>query len=395
MSGGNAKTFFGRVRPWQWIKHSIFTQYLVVWAMKVGSPPQAKTIWVIDAFAGAGSFIDTVTGETAEGSPVRAALVGKSYNDRPDKRAAGKQLRLICIERDPDHYEALKERMSGFDFAEVLPGEFGDYAETIIEKVGLDRVLILLDPIGVKSIDAETCRKLLHRRGKTDAFVNVQFTIVHRTRGQLLPDGEPDPTVQGSAANVRNIDAFFGTDDWRKRIAINGKPAKEQEAEYLQLYFDSVVGPRFSCQHAYPVKATYDGTPKYYLVHIADHPDADWLINDLMAAVESRLYIVSRQKENPYALTGFFEEEDKLRLQGLRNELGRTALALLAREPSRSMQYERLCLALRRRFFGQLKEGDYSKAIKQLLKDDKVKREKKGTHPKLLPNEIISLPDAS
>lgn len=395
MSVGNAKSFFGRVRPWQWIKHSIFAQYLVVWAMKVGSPPQAKTIWVIDAFAGAGSFIDTATGETAEGSPVKAALIGKNYNERPDKRAAGKELRLICIERDPEHFEALKERMSGFDFAEVLPGEFGDYAETIIEKIGHDRALILLDPIGVKSIDAETCRKILHRPGKTDAFVNVQFTVVHRTRGQLLPDGEPDPAVQGSAANARNIDAFFGTNEWRKQIAINGKPAKEQEAEYLQLYFDSVVGPRFSCQHAYPVKATYDGTPKYYLVHIADHPDADWLINDLMATVESRLYIVSRQKENPYALTGFFEEEDKLRIEGLRDKLGHAALALLAEQPSRSLPYERLCLALRPQFFGQLKGGDYSKAIKQLLKDGKVKREKKGAHPKLLPNEIISLPDAS
>jgi len=63
MPGDSSKTFFGRIRPWQWIKHSIFTQYLWVWAMKVGSPPNAKTIWVIDAFAGAGEFKDKETGE--------------------------------------------------------------------------------------------------------------------------------------------------------------------------------------------------------------------------------------------------------------------------------------------------------------------------------------------
>jgi three-Cys-motif partner protein len=391
MPGDNAKTFFRRVRSWQWIKHSVFTQYLWIWAMKVGSPPQAKTIWVIDAFAGAGDFTDSGTGETAEGSPVRAAREAKRYNDRPDKKLAGKQLRLICIERISAHYERLKERLAEFDFATVLHGEFGDLADEIASMVGNDPVLILLDPIGVKSIDAATCKKLLHRQGKTDAFVNVQFTVVHRTRGQLRADGEANPSVHGSAANAKNIDDFFGTCDWRQ-IATNGESSKKQEAAYLDLYFDSVVGPRFSCKHAYPVRRTYGGKPKYYLVHIADHPDADWLINNLLAAVESRLFIVSRERERPGALEGFFEAEDKIRLEGLRAQLGEAAIATLRREPGSVMTYERLCLTLRPNFFGQLKEGDYSKAIKQMLKAERLCREQKGTHPKLQPHEKISLP---
>ena len=144
MSRGNAKTFFGRVRPWQWIKHSVFAQYLFVWAMKVGSVAQAKTIWVIDAFAGAGEFVDAVTGETADGSPIKAAHIAHDYNERADKKAAGKQMRLICIERDSDHYEALKERLAEFDFAEVLLGEFSEHAHEITRKIGHDRALILL-----------------------------------------------------------------------------------------------------------------------------------------------------------------------------------------------------------------------------------------------------------
>jgi three-Cys-motif partner protein len=393
MPADNAKRFFGTIRPWQWIKHSVFAQYLYVWAMKVGSPSQAKTIWVIDAFAGAGEFIDTVTGEKAEGSPIKAARIARDYNARPDKRAAGKQLRLICIEREPAHYEALKARLAEFDFAEVLLGEFSEHANEIAGKIGRDRALVLLDPIGVKAMDAAACRKLFHRPGKTDALVNVQFTVVHRTRGQLLPNGEPNPAVASAAKTVQNLDAFFGTDEWRKRIAINGKSAKEQEAEYLQLYFDSVVGPGFSCKHSYPVSATYSGKPKYHLVHIADHPDAEWLFNDLCAAVESRLYVVSCQRENPYALTGFFEDEDQRRLAGLRRKLGEAAVGLLDQQPHKTMAYEPLCLALRADFFGQLKEGDYSKAIKQLYEDGRVLREKNGKRPKLDPSEKISLPD--
>ena len=75
--------------------------------------------------------------------------------------------------------------------------------------------------------------------------MNVQLAIVHRTRGRLLLNGEPNPDIPGSAALVDNIDRFFGTKDWRQ-IAANGKSFKEQEDEYLQLYFDSVVGRGFS-----------------------------------------------------------------------------------------------------------------------------------------------------
>ena len=391
MPADNAKGFFGRVRPWQWIKHSVFTQYLWVWAMKVGSPPHAKTIWVIDAFAGAGEFTDTETGERASGSPLQAALIAKKYNELPRKQEEGKQLRLICIERDPDHCASLKERLKGFDFVTVLEGEFGEHADTIVAMIGDDRALVLLDPIGLKSIDAATCKKLLHRMGKTDAFVNVQFAVVHRTRGQMLLNGEPDPDKHGSAANVRNIDGFFGTKAWRK-IAVGGMSVREQEAAWLQLYYDEVVGSRYSCKHDYPVKRTYGGKPKYYLVHIADHPDADWLINDLLASVESRLFIVSREREKPGALTGFTEELDRGRLEDLRHALGKAAIALLRECPGQAMAYGELCLALRPAYFGKLKEGDYSKAVKALVGKEQLKREKKGLRPALRLEEIISLP---
>ena len=390
MPGVSGKTFFARIRPWQWIKHSVFTQYLWVWAMKVGSPPQARTIWVIDAFAGAGEFRDDVTGETTEGSPVRAALIAKRYNENPKKRAAGKELRLICIERDPANCAALRERLSGFEFATVLQGEFGEHADTILSMIGSDRALVLLDPIGVKSIDAATCRKLLHRPGKTDAFVNVQFTIVHRTRGQLLPDGEPNPAIPGSAALVDNIDRFFGTRAWRE-IALNGKSFKQQEREYLALYFDSVVGPGFSCKHAYAVKGTYGGKTKYFLVHIADHPDADWLINDLLASVESRLFMVSRERDSPGTLPGFIVMDEEQRLQRLREKLASAVLDRLAAAPGETLAFEPLRMSLREEFFGQLKEGAYSKVVKQLYKEGRVKREQEGVRPKLLPGERITL----
>jgi hypothetical protein len=69
-------------------------------------------------------------------------------------------------------------------------------------------------------------------------------------------------------------------------------------------------------------------------------------------------------------------------------------LNFLADRPTHSMTFDAICLALRPRFFGKLKKGDYDKAIKQLLKNDKVRRQQKGLRPKLLPHEVISLPAA-
>jgi len=66
-----ARRFFTRIRDWAWIKHTIFRDYLVPWAMKVGFT--APTIYVVDGFAGRGSYIDETTGERSDGSPVIAA----------------------------------------------------------------------------------------------------------------------------------------------------------------------------------------------------------------------------------------------------------------------------------------------------------------------------------
>ena len=132
------------------------------------------------------------------------------------------------------------------------------------------------------------------------------------------------------------------------------------------------------CRHAYPVSRSYGGKPKYYLVQIADHPDADWLINDLMATVEGRLFVISQERDRPGAITGFVAEEDRLRIETLRKNLGEAGLKLLASQPGETMTYEKLCLALRDQLFGKLKKTDYSKVIKQLYKEERVLREANG-----------------
>jgi three-Cys-motif partner protein len=90
-----AATFFTTHREWQWIKHLILADYLRPWAAKVGF--RDKEIFVVDAFAGTGSYVDPATGEQSDGSPVIAARRAQKYEEeRP-----GKTMRVLCVEKHP------------------------------------------------------------------------------------------------------------------------------------------------------------------------------------------------------------------------------------------------------------------------------------------------------
>src|SRR5437588_2528192 len=139
------ETFFASVREWQWIKHLILSDYLWPWAMKVGST--FREIFVVDAFAGAGTY-RTPQGETREGSPVITARRARQYRaTRPVSK-----MRVICIERNPVNYRKLAEHMAPFgDLVKTIPGDFHDHVGEILGEIGQAPAVILLDPIGLKA----------------------------------------------------------------------------------------------------------------------------------------------------------------------------------------------------------------------------------------------------
>jgi len=140
---------------------------------------------------------------------------------------------------------ALAERMSGCsDVATVHKGGFGELAGQIAAEIGDAPALILLDPIGLKAIGASACKTLLHRAGKTDVFVIVDFTIAYRAAGQLFDDGEPDPKDAGAAALAANVDDFFGgSREWLP--IIRSRRSERVERGLIDLYFEKVLGGRF------------------------------------------------------------------------------------------------------------------------------------------------------
>jgi three-Cys-motif partner protein len=375
------RRFFTTSREWQWIKHLILADYLRPWSMKVGY--STTEIFVVDAFAGAGTYIDPDTGERSDGSPVIAALRALHYRgERP-----GKTMRVICVEKNQRNRQELEKRLESFgDLVQILPGTFASNATTIAERLGNAPALILLDPFGIKGVDAETCRSLLHREGKTDVFVIAGFSFVHRTGGQLTPHGTPRTDIPGAAANVAIVDAFFGSAAWRV-IALSGRAAGVRERDYLQLYFDDVLGARFEYKLPYPVRRSFAAPPRYWLVHASDFFEAAMLMNNEMVKADRELFIRTFDTEG--TIEGFAELDYENRMRQALENLEKDLLQSITVAGIGGITFADLRQQQLDEYFGRVKDGAYANAAKQLVRAGLVIRQKDRWNAKLDDREVL------
>jgi len=375
--------FFDKYRSWQWIKHSILTDYLVVWARKVGSI--ARTIHIVDAFAGAGHY-DSDDGATIEGSPVIEAKLAQQYK----RQFPTRDITVFCIERDAANFTKLERAMEPFgSLVTVRRGDFYDHVDEIAARLKSDPSLILLDPIGLKAITADRCLPLLQRFGKTDLFVIVDFGIVHRAAGQLLPEGTPKPSIPGARRLGQMVDAFFGTTNWRGIATNPALSLEEKESRYLDFYFDNVLGNHYRFKSAYEVRSRHHGPIQYWLVHASNHEDAVWLMNDCIVKVDRAL--LSQTYEAPDQLPGIVEGTVAAYEIGIDQELRRAILAVLTKFGGDSTFRRLRRELLYDGFYGRVKESAYARAVKALVKEGKVIRQNRPG-AKLELTEIIRLP---
>ena len=376
---------FSRYRAWQWIKHLALADYVWPWANKVGS--RVGTIFVVDLFAGRGTYEDVLTGKLTDGSPPIFGRQAQRYTEK----FRGRALKVICVERNRKNAEALRERVGGFgELVTVLRGSFTRHLDEILATIGNAPALILFDPIGLKPIAAETIRPLLNRTGKTDVFMVLHFKVIHRTAGMLLDTGHADPNIPSAARAAAMLDAVFGSPRWRF-IAKSPmyKTVEARERAYLDVYFEEVLG-RYDWRCAYPVRAKYLSKVQYWLVHASCHLDAHLLMNDEIVKLQEHLFVKTYEDVN--ALPGIAQAEWEANIAHQEGRLGERILTLLANTPNHTMQFGELRKALLPEFFGAVKQGAYSRAAKALLTANRLDREKEGVRPALDPTERLSLP---
>jgi len=374
--------FFASYRSWQWIKHQILSDYLTVWARKVGS--FAPSIHIVDAFAGAGHY-EGSEGRRVEGSPLIEARAARIYQQQFPNRT----INVFCIERNPENFEKLAQAIAPFaDLVQVRKGDFFKYVPEVLQLIKSDPALILFDPIGLKPITADRCRPLLARSGATDIFVVVDFQIVHRSAGQLMSNGLPNPSYATAVALAANIDAFFSTANWRA-VAVDPKlNVAQREQAYLDLYFRTVLQSRYKFRCAYPVRARHDGAPEYWIVNASNHERAFWLMNDCIASVDPKL--MRKTLATGDQLPGFLDATIDAYVKDTESELG-NAVAVALRRRGAGMPFGKIRAALLPQFFGRVTEATYPRVVKALVKVGALCRQK-NLNATLLPDELISLP---
>jgi three-Cys-motif partner protein len=340
VSRNRNETQFDEYREWQWCKHTALGDYIVPWSMKVGST--ADTIFIADLFAGKGTYDDVVTGRKTDGSPVIFARRAMRYmEERP-----GKTMHVICTERNRTNFASLERRMARFvpGYATLLWGNFALHRDTVLEQMSGSPALILLDPIGLKSLPAEVCRPLFQRLEKTDVFIILHFKVLHRTAGMLLPTGHADPMIQGAGKAAETFDAVFGSPRWRFIACQPDLTTLEREQRYLRLYYEDVLGPRYSWKCAFPVRPKYESAVKYWLVQASDYIDAFTIMNDEIVKLDALLFL--HTIDDPGALEGFIEAEIKARYDATLVELGQAMLGYLSKQPGRAAPFGQIREAL-------------------------------------------------
>ena len=134
MSSSDDKKHFDDYREQTQVKHDILAAYLRPYFNILKT--HSKNLIYIDAFAGRGTYTKAETGETVNGSPLRALTLIAESND------FSKQVSTVFIEADDELFQALKTTVQEFyrehphiRRPECLHGTFADRVNQILKVV--------------------------------------------------------------------------------------------------------------------------------------------------------------------------------------------------------------------------------------------------------------------
>jgi three-Cys-motif partner protein len=384
-------TQFDDYREWQWIKHLILRDYAHVWARILGSV--YNHLVAVDTCAGAGGYTNPDSGESmAEGSALILGSVAKAYTEQ---RGPRKTMRVICCEKNRHNLALLETAVQRFGpHVKTLSGNFRRHVPAIMEELGNSPALVLLDPIGVATIPADSWRPLLERTAKTDLFIVLHMAGVHRVGGWLTPDGRPNPEIPGARRGVEMMDRVFNGRRWRETAidpALAGKAHREKrERRYLELFYEDVIGDRMKFKCCCEVRAAHGGPVKYWFVLASDDFKAYQLMNDEIVKVHEIL--LGREYRDVGTIDGFADADVAAQRSHIEEQLmPEFVFELLDGVPGGTSPESVIEEKLLSRFFGQVRANVPWRVIKGLCKDGRLEREK-NTGAAADPMEMISLP---
>jgi hypothetical protein len=149
---------------------------------------------------------------------------------------------------------------------------------------------------------------------------------------------------------------------------------EERERQYVDLYFRNVIGTRHRRKCAFGVRAGYTAPVKYWLVHASDDWKPYMLMNDQIVGLNEILY--EREFTQSGELEGFTEAAVAAERDRVMADL-EAAVVECVRDAGGALPFTAIRDQLVNRFFGRVKQGAYSKAVKSLCKAEKLRRDER------------------
>ncbi len=165
--------FFAGVQEHSQIKLRALERYLPPWSAKVGSQRGVNRVWVVDGFAGPGTY--------GSGEPGSPAIALAHAEDRREALASYK-VSCIFVEKQRALFRRLQRLRNQHPQIESFPlqGDFWAQVGKVAELIGDDPALVFVDPFGLGDLKFESLVELCSQLRNVDLLVNFASPVAKR-----------------------------------------------------------------------------------------------------------------------------------------------------------------------------------------------------------------------
>ncbi len=356
-------TFFKEKKPWSKYKDFILDYYLTPYIAKVKY--LKRPILIIDCCAGPGKFEDGT-----EGSPL---IITKHI---VESRNNGIDIKGLFLEKQKKYFKNLENLMMPHsDYIMVHQTDFTGYLSKIAGMAKSHTVFLYVDPYGIKELPFEELAIIYEQINKSGSSVEVLMNfnsagfvrcgLVSLKMESIIPDSElteefyDEPIADIQGMTPEQMDEIAGGNYWKNVVVDTNLSFAEKEREIGKLYAKQ-MNKYYPITVDYPVKAKYHHkAPKYRLIYGTRHSDGIFLMNDIMYDARER-FLISEFSDGKLFDTRPVEEEKNMAV------FTKYLYEIISREQPITRKFVKL--AAMQEFFCRYKTGDYSEAIRNLLK---------------------------
>lgn len=272
--------FFDALKQWSERKHRLLEKYLHPFTAKTGS--RSKEVFCIDAFAGAARY-----GDGKEGSPLLLARL----SDTSANWSRPVSLKLINVEAKKSHYDSLcRETAEWVERGIVtnLHGEFSNHVSTILSQIQNHPAFFFIDPYGTTKIPFSSLLPILERNvSATELFINFNVNGLRRLADCFHAREDSKANPEALLKTVNHVTAFLGSDTWKYHFE-NAVNDRERDKKLLSIYMDNLAHYGYHVA-AYPIRETFEGAAKYYMIFCTRHIDGVDLMSNFIRVEEDIL----------------------------------------------------------------------------------------------------------